>query len=92
MDKTSKSPKLNVKNWECGVLIPVSASAARSKEFGGARAGRTLGGGEEKGDAQQEVRKEPLGMELFAEKVPVPMNVPGRRIAQGRKPWFYTES
>ncbi|KAF8427386.1 tyrosyl-DNA phosphodiesterase-domain-containing protein [Tirmania nivea] len=93
MDKTTKSPKLNVKNWECGVLIPVSASAANSKEFGGAGAGRTLGGKEAKADVpQEEKRQKPLSMEVFTGTVPVPMEVPGRRIAQGRKPWFYTEA
>ena len=92
MDNTSKSPKLNVKNWECGVLIPVSASATKRKDFGDAGAGRALGGGEVKEDAPQEERQKPLGMEVFMGKVPVPMEVPGRRIAQGRSPWFYTES
>ncbi|KAF8457236.1 tyrosyl-DNA phosphodiesterase I [Terfezia claveryi] len=78
MDKTSKSPKLNVKNWECGVLIPLSASTSKSEEV--------------KEDTPQEERNKPLGMEVFTEKLPVPMEVPGRRIAQGRKPWFYIES
>jgi len=92
MDKASKSPKLNVKNWECGVLVPVSASATKSKGFGGAGAGRTLGGEEVKEDTLQEERKKPVDMAVFTGKVPVPMEVPGRRIAQGRRPWFYTES
>lgn len=90
MDKTSKSPKLNVKNWECGVLIPVRAT--KSNGFGGAGAGRTLGGGGARERTPQEERKKPLDMEVFTGKVPVPMEVPGRRIAQGRRPWFYTES
>ncbi|RPB18537.1 phospholipase D/nuclease [Terfezia boudieri ATCC MYA-4762] len=92
MDKTSKSPKLNVKNWECGVLIPVSASASKSEEFGGAGEGRALGGERFKDDTPQEERNKPLGMEVFTETMPVPMEVPGRRIAQGRKPWFYIEA
>ena len=92
MDKTSKSPKLNVKNWECGVLIPVSASETKSKECGGAGAGRKLGGEVAKEDTPQEERRKPLDMEVFTGKVPVPMKVPGRRISQGRRPWFYTES
>ena len=32
----------------------------------------------------------PPGVEVFKDKIPVPMIVPGKDYA-GRKPWFYTE-
>ena len=82
MDRAKKTPKLNVRNWECGVLIPVSA-AAGAKEVGDSDAGRVSG---------QEVRKAARPLDtVFGNTVPVPMQVNARRIAAGRIPWFYEE-
>ena len=82
MDKATKNPKLNVRNWECGVLIPVPA-AADAKEAGDSGAGRV---------SDQELKKTPRSLDVvFGNTVPVPMQATAKKIAVGRIPWFYEE-
>jgi len=69
-DRTTKEPKLNLRNWECGVIFPV-----RAGDVDAGNLNRDQG---------------PPGMEVFKDKIPVPMIVPGEEYA-GRKPWFYTK-
>jgi hypothetical protein len=85
-DKTTKQPKLNIRNWECGVVIPVvqatPASVSSKKEVDdreNAVYGRSgvFGAG-------------PPSMKVFEGRVPVPMVVPGEEYGTER-PWFYTE-
>ena len=112
IDRNTKSPKLNVKNWECGVLIPVVAKTKTEAPVAVAttaavpniksgeinESGRSSGKVEEK--QEQEKKKEQIvptplpgaQMKVFEGVVPVPMEVPGKRIAAGRNPWFYTEA
>lgn len=33
-DKTSKKPKLNCRNWECGIIVPVLGSSASNDHDG----------------------------------------------------------
>jgi len=40
VDRTTKAPKINLKNWECGVIVPVSA-----KNLGPTLSGVTRGVG-----------------------------------------------
>lgn len=96
MDKATKAPKLNVRNWECGVLIPVyAATTDKDKGFGGAGRGKSLSTNEG-GAGVQEVegaeRTGPVAMDVVGQRVPVPMVWPGRRIDGGGKPWFYSEN
>ncbi|TVY39670.1 Tyrosyl-DNA phosphodiesterase [Lachnellula subtilissima] len=65
-DRTTKEAKLNLRNWECGVILPVAGAEAQDQGQG------------------------PPSMEVFKDKIPVPMVVPGEEYS-GRKPWFYTE-
>jgi Tyrosyl-DNA phosphodiesterase len=60
-DSTTKKPKINIRNWECGVVIPVPLSAllaGNSTDDGAAVA-------------------EGLNMSVFDGYLPVPMIVPG---------------
>jgi len=67
-DRTTKEAKLNLRNWECGVIFPVAGAETQDQARG----------------------QGPPGMEVFKDKIPVPMIVPGEEYS-GRKPWFYTE-
>ncbi|TGZ80983.1 phospholipase D/nuclease [Ascodesmis nigricans] len=65
LDRSTKQPKLNIRNWECGVLLPVETPKPR---------GRTLGGDEV-------VVGMPMELEKVVEgRVPVPMKVPAGRV------------
>lgn len=89
MDRSTKSPKLNVKNWECGVLIPVIASKARADEIS---TGTIQSGGMEQKLATATTATPPVPITVFNGVVPVPMEVPAKRIAAGRTPWFYLDT
>ncbi|TVY49909.1 Tyrosyl-DNA phosphodiesterase [Lachnellula occidentalis] len=65
-DRATKEAKLNLRNWECGVIFPIMGAEAQDQGQG------------------------PPGIEVFKDKVPVPMIVPGEDYS-GKKPWFYTE-
>ncbi|KAI5803135.1 putative tyrosyl-DNA phosphodiesterase [Geopyxis carbonaria] len=77
IDRSTKQPKLNCKNWECGVVL-----AAPLKE----PAGRTLSG-------ERPPVTFPLAMDdAFAGVVPVPMEAPGEPLyANGKQPWYVAE-
>ena len=47
------------------------------------------GGGEGIGEGDVGSGEGTPDMEVFSRRVPVPMEVPGRKLAAGRKPWFY---
>jgi len=81
---------MNTVQW-AGWVIIVSALGTKSKGFGGTGARRTCGAAVKDATRQEEKRWQ-VGVVVFTGEVPVPMEVPGRRIAQGRNPWFYTES
>lgn len=125
LDRTTKAPKLNLRNWECGVLVPVFGTtlpATSSSSFslfsshepvsvsGEAGESGSETGPEDEDDeegtllkedklrerelrqTEREIqRSEPVGMEVFDGVVPVPMETPGKKIAFGRRPWFYSE-
>ena len=72
-DKSTKEPKLTLKNWECGVVVRVPVAIPSAHE---ATPGREDG---EEGT---------LGMDVFAGHVPVPMQMPGDQYGL-RRPWFF---
>ncbi|KAL8955709.1 MAG: hypothetical protein Q9183_006549 [Haloplaca sp. 2 TL-2023] len=79
-DRESKQVKLNCRNWECGVVIPLRRMAsmgAKSNVCG--REDGVLGGSEKVN-----------GLKKFEGVVPVPMEMPGKGYGDGR-PWFYSE-
>lgn len=84
-DRTTKSPKLNCRNWECGVVVPVlpedEDATFQSKGKGKAP---------EEGDIDAE---SPTSLGIFKDTIPVPMVLPGRKYADGGlKPWYFMES
>ncbi|KAK7737821.1 hypothetical protein SLS53_006441 [Cytospora paraplurivora] len=78
-DRNTGQPKLNARNWECGVLIPVSTSQ-------GLKAKDTVSYGTNEG---------PQMLDLFREAVPIPVELPGAPYFDGDKamlrPWFCQE-
>jgi hypothetical protein len=102
-DQKTKLPKLNCRNWECGVIVPVplkSTAASQSK-----RGSEVEGEGEnenEKG-SQTTVKEKEMDIEsavtktvkqreisdIFQGVVPVPMIFPGE-VYGTRHPWFFT--
>ncbi|EAW08666.1 uncharacterized protein ACLA_095990 [Aspergillus clavatus NRRL 1] len=82
-DRATKRPKLNCRNWECGVLIPVRAEATaenRPKES----ESKPVDGLDKPGEGEVERM-----LDTFKDTVPVPMRVPGQRYGPGLKPWFF---
>ena len=79
-DRSTKLPKLNCRNWECGVLLPT-----RVVEDGQSRETKEVTGGAPSGSF-----KGSFGG-TFAGIVPIPMVYPGDKYA-GRKPWYYAEN
>ncbi|KAI9741951.1 MAG: hypothetical protein M1834_000340 [Cirrosporium novae-zelandiae] len=59
-DRTTKGPKLNLRNWECGVLIPVLEKGEGNEKDLGLRTGG----------------HNALSLEVFSGSVPVPMIIP----------------
>jgi hypothetical protein len=86
-DKSAKQPKLNIRNWECGVVVPV-ASGAKLRGHGRSQGAKTNGKVAQDGSVTMAI--ETVEMDIFADCVPVPMVVPGEEYGS-RRPWFYTE-
>ena len=84
-DKTTKQPKLNIRNWECGIVVPVVRTllASMSGKEADGNDKDTYNGSRGHGAG-------PPSMEVFEGHVPVPMIVPGEEYGV-KRPWFYTE-
>jgi hypothetical protein len=92
-DRTTKQPKLNCRNWECGVVIPILRDSYPGHETQG---GDGNGTGDEKGGGKgKEKEEDETLLDIFKGTVPVPMRVPGRRYegfgGASRKPWYFME-
>ncbi|KAL8788980.1 MAG: hypothetical protein Q9213_001389 [Squamulea squamosa] len=84
-DRQTKEPKLNCRNWECGVVVPFR------------RAVVVAGGGWNDNSMGDNTKDRPgrgtgmvQGLEAFEKLIPVPMEYPGKEYGD-RKPWFYLE-
>jgi hypothetical protein len=85
-DKTTKQPKLNIRNWECGVVVTIpKPNLASTEGVLGKEAGEEGNYSRLNGSAAR-----PLGMNIFEGHVSVPMVVPGDEYGIQR-PWFYME-
>lgn len=101
-DKKAKRWKVNCRNWECGVLLPVDAEklkAARKEIEVPVRAEvKAKGPGEDsETDSEDEadpevVKKESpiVGMSVFEGVVSLPFEYPGQEY-KGREPWYFQE-
>lgn len=81
-EKSTKTPKMNCRNWECGVIVPVPAMRGRQSENEGRSSDE-----EDWGKRKEIVVPSPT-FEVFEGVVPVPMVVPGEPFGD-RRPWFY---
>ena len=89
-DRVSKLPKLNCRNWECGVLIPARSRKSQSRACGGGSSGGKRDGDED-GNLISSSSSSSVSLgETFRGVVPVPMVWPGEEYG-ARKPWFFME-
>ncbi|KAK5223572.1 hypothetical protein LTR72_004958 [Exophiala xenobiotica] len=73
-DKSTRRPKLNCRNWECGVVIPVATTTTDGEVV------------DNKGKHGSGVTRTDLA--VFEKIVPIPMKFPGESLVEkGRKPW-----
>ncbi|KAL5339681.1 tyrosyl-DNA phosphodiesterase-domain-containing protein [Aspergillus crustosus] len=96
-DRSTKEPKLNCRNWECGVVVPVlrqSDPGLGTQDNGDDTSRNNDNSGKGKGMDSVKEENETL-LEIFKGTVPVPMKVPGRRYegtgGPSRKPWYFME-
>ncbi|KAL4992890.1 tyrosyl-DNA phosphodiesterase-domain-containing protein [Aspergillus falconensis] len=100
-DRTRKQPKLNCRNWECGVVIPVVEEKEDIDDPDANTEGDTEKSESQLGK-QSEKRKDVVGrgkeengglLDIFRGTVPVPMRLPGQRYEgqQARHPWYYSK-
>ncbi|KAI4199810.1 MAG: hypothetical protein LQ350_004340 [Teloschistes chrysophthalmus] len=84
-DRGTKRPKLNCRNWECGVVVPVALPRAiRDRKVEGKEEGDGMGGGKGVGG-----EGEGKGLRFFEEAgVHVPILYPAEKLVG---PWFYSE-
>ncbi|KAL8967224.1 MAG: hypothetical protein Q9197_005542, partial [Variospora fuerteventurae] len=104
-DRASKLPKLNCRNWECGVVVPLrpraggttttSTSSSSSSTKISAKKQPNVEKNEEvtaKENEEEEEGAETRRLGLFEPVLPVPMEVPGERFETGRRePWFFMD-
>ena len=76
-DRQRRESKLSCRNWECGVVVPVLGPSTDEKTT-------TAGGPGSNSSCQAGIPE----MEVFASRVPVPFEVPGK-LYRGRHPWMY---
>ncbi|KAK3333282.1 tyrosyl-DNA phosphodiesterase-domain-containing protein [Cercophora scortea] len=75
-DRSTGSPKITCRNWECGVLI--SAGQREEKSL--------------TSSSSENTQKQICDWGIFKGDVPVPMEVPGVPLSENsRKPWFYQD-
>lgn len=84
-DKKDKAWRINCRNWECGVLLPVANETPVSTAAGdgGALAARDVGG-------SKFTEHDLLPMTVFDGIVKPPFIVPGSEFG-GKEPWYFQE-
>lgn len=82
-DRKTKEPKLNLRNWECGIIFPAGAAGLFGRSEAQFQTTETSDQGVPSWGA-------------FKGKIPIPMLVPevggvGSTLEYGdRKPWFFS--
>lgn len=90
-DRSAKAPKLNCRNWECGVVVPVLGQGEGGQDQG---QGRILGSDKartETGSKAEVDAESSTALDVFDGTVPVPMILPGKRYGGARKPWYFMD-
>ncbi|KGO65926.1 Tyrosyl-DNA phosphodiesterase [Penicillium italicum] len=76
-DTKTKQLKMNCRNWECGVIVPIISEKKTEKKDKGP-------------DTNGPVPSAaPLPVEVFRDTVPVPMRVPAVPLSESRRPFFF---
>ncbi|KAL2871322.1 uncharacterized protein BJX67DRAFT_341980 [Aspergillus lucknowensis] len=91
-DRTTKQPKLNCRNWECGVVVPVIEQKVRPEaSVGSAEKGALDKTKTHKGMGGRKIEENAHLLDIFKGTVPVPMRLPGPRYDGSRQPWYFME-
>ncbi|KAK3700805.1 hypothetical protein LTR37_015777 [Vermiconidia calcicola] len=101
-DKKAKAWKVNCRNWECGVLLPIPAERIEKYTSNATEQPlkkEKIDGEDSETESDDESAQSdcgsrsnrPIGMEVFDDIVPPPFEVPGRTY-DGREPWYFQES
>ncbi|KAJ6076787.1 hypothetical protein N7499_008768 [Penicillium canescens] len=80
--------KMNCRNWECGVIVPVINKSTDPNDNQKAEKGK----GKDKAPEvsfENDDAPAPLPVELFQDTIPVPMKIPAAELNQNRKPFIY---
>jgi hypothetical protein len=83
-DKVTKAPRLNCRNWECGVIIPVAREAKANANANASDGKATMVNSDNNGGDKGSLAA------TFAKVVPVPMEYPSAGM-NGKKPWSFTD-
>ncbi|KAJ5980061.1 hypothetical protein N7481_007359 [Penicillium waksmanii] len=75
-DRATGEPKLNCRNWECGVLVPVTSETSTTTKA------KAASNSLESGSEHRE-------LSLFNGTIPVPMKLPAESLRAEREPWFF---
>ncbi|KAJ5484949.1 hypothetical protein N7539_004937 [Penicillium diatomitis] len=83
-DRSSGHPKLNCRNWECGVIVPVTAASTES-----ASSVIDTKGAVSDTISKSQFEAQSLPVKVFHDTVPVPLKIPGADLTESRPPWFF---
>ncbi|KAJ5598463.1 hypothetical protein N7537_008547 [Penicillium hordei] len=75
-DTKTKQLKMNCRNWECGVIVPIISEKKTEEKDKGPETHRTA-------------PSAPLPVEVFKDTVPVPMRMPAAPLSENRRPFFF---
>ena len=96
-DKKEKAWKINCRNWECGVVLPVAAEklAPVKQETTKLRPEKVEGGdseteSEDDGEGANADASRLVGMNVFNGLFEPPFQIPGA-LFDGRDPWYFQE-
>ncbi|PWY80966.1 phospholipase D/nuclease [Aspergillus sclerotioniger CBS 115572] len=91
-DRATKTLKINCRNWECGVLVPIIEDKKSGPSPQNEHKGSETTKGKGKAPASSALSDDGANLvSVFGDTVPVPMQVPGERYQNGQKPWFFME-
>lgn len=79
--------KMNCRNWECGVIVPVINKSTVPND---SQKEENKGKGKDP-EVSSKVDDAPaqLPVELFQDTIPVPMKIPAAELNENRKPFIY---
>ncbi|PGH06630.1 hypothetical protein GX51_02257 [Blastomyces parvus] len=92
LDRSTTKPKLNCRNWECGVVIPIRHNdAGKISSIPSTGSPATLPAESECEDSSASSDDRPEIATVFEPTIPVPMIVPAPRYHGHDRPFFYME-